>query len=209
MLANFPCFVLVPFETCLNCAVDLLCSGLQDFLRETSAAGGESTKAEGFRAFWEAGAPLVGDDGAKGWATWESRQGVTAQAPAANGTSTPGHHLSQSPGLNGVTPGKEGITIRPEEEEKGGWGEWVPLIPDTPQDPKSAVGPLADEATPASDEVSCGLNRELSYAPCCSAPIWWQSCIKRSWYPTRSLIAWCRAAFELCCIVRDHGIVPQ
>lgn len=100
------------------------------------AAGGEGAKAGAFRDFWEAGAPLVGDEGATGWTTWESKQGIGLHSPAANGTPA----------------GGTGATPRQEEEEKGGWGEWVPLMPDTPMEPQIAPEPEA-EAQAAADEV--------------------------------------------------------
>ncbi len=100
------------------------------------AVGGEGAKAGAFRDFWEAGAPLVGDEGATGWATWESKQGVRLHSPAPNGTPA----------------GGTATTPRQEEEEKGGWGEWVPLMHDTPMEPKAAPEPEA-EAEAAADEV--------------------------------------------------------
>ena len=52
-------------------------------------AGGESGKAQAFQGFWEAGAPLVGDEGGQGWAAWEANQvftpGKTAATPSSNG----------------------------------------------------------------------------------------------------------------------------
>lgn len=105
--------------------------------------GGESTKAAAFRAFWEAGAPLVGDEGAKGWAAWESSQGLTFESPA-NAGGAPSDHVTST----------EGATARHEEEEKGGWGEWVPLMPETPLEPKPAPAADADEAAAAADQVS-------------------------------------------------------
>ena len=100
------------------------------------AVGGEGVKAGAFRDFWEAGAPLVGDEGATGWATWESKQGIGLHSPAPNGTPV----------------GGTAATPRQEEEEKGGWGEWVPLMPDTPMEPQIAPEPEA-EAEAAADEV--------------------------------------------------------
>ena len=99
-------------------------------------AGGEGAKAGAFSDFWEAGAPLVGDEGAEGWATWESKQGLALHSPAPNG----------------VSNGDAAATPRQEEEEKGGWGEWIPLMPDTPMEPKTTPEP-ADEAAAAPDEV--------------------------------------------------------
>ncbi|DBB14987.1 hypothetical protein WJX82_009217 [Trebouxia sp. C0006] len=99
--------------------------------------GGEGAKAGAFRDFWEAGAPLVGDEGATGWTTWESKQGIGLHSPAANGTPA----------------GGTGATPRKEEEEKGGWGEWVPLMPDTPMEPQIAPEPEA-EAEAAADEAT-------------------------------------------------------
>lgn len=54
-------------------------------------AGGETAKAQAFQAFWDAGAPLVGDEGGQGWAAWEATQGVTPGkgtrgTPIGNGT---------------------------------------------------------------------------------------------------------------------------
>ncbi len=78
----------------------------------------------------------MGDEGATGWATWESKQGMGLHSPAPNGTSA----------------GGTATTHRQEEEEKGGWGEWVPLMPDTPMEPKAAPEQEA-EAEAAADEV--------------------------------------------------------
>ena len=50
-----------------------------------AASGGEAAKSETFRAFWETGAPLVGDEGAQGWADWESKQGRQLHSPALPG----------------------------------------------------------------------------------------------------------------------------
>jgi len=105
------------------------------------AVGGEGAKAEAFRAFWEAGAPLAGDKGAKGWAAWESQQGLDPHSPAPQGVP-----MDDSE----VTPGQK------ETEQKGGWGEWVPLMPDTPMDPKALPAHEAEaeaEAGSAADEV--------------------------------------------------------
>ncbi|DBB01993.1 TPA: hypothetical protein ACH3X1_000578 [Trebouxia sp. C0004] len=99
--------------------------------------GGEGTKAGAFRDFWEAGAPLVGDEGATGWATWESKQGLGLHSLVPNGTSS----------------GGTATTPRQEEEEKGGWGEWVPLMPGTPMEPKAAPEPET-EAEAAADEAT-------------------------------------------------------
>lgn len=101
-------------------------------------AGGEEAKAEAFKAFWQTGAPLVGDEGATGWATWESKQGVHQHSPAPNGASAP-----------------NAAAVRQEQEEqKGGWGEWVPLMPDTPQEPKATPALEAEAAAEtAADEV--------------------------------------------------------
>ncbi|DBA66769.1 TPA: hypothetical protein ACH3X2_001915 [Trebouxia sp. C0005] len=99
--------------------------------------GGEGAKAGAFRDFWEAGAPLVGDEGATGWATWESKQGMGLHSPAPNGTPA----------------GGTATTPRQENEEKGGWGEWVPLMPDTPMEPKAAPESEAD-AEAAADEAT-------------------------------------------------------
>ena len=104
--------------------------------RTNWAVGGEGVKAGAFRDFWEAGAPLVGDEGATGWATWESKHGIGLHSPAPNGTPA----------------GGTAATPRREEEEKGGWGEWVPLMPDTPMEPQAASEPEA-EAEAAADEV--------------------------------------------------------
>ena len=90
---------------------------------------------------------MVGDEGAKGWAAWESSQGLTFQGPANNGLAPSDHAVANS---------KEGVTARHEEEEKGGWGEWVPLMPETPQEPKSVPSTEGGEAAPAADEVSLG-----------------------------------------------------
>ena len=99
-------------------------------------AGGEEAKAEAFKASWQTGAPLVGDEGAKGWAAWESKQGVHQHSPAPNGASTP-----------------NAAAVR--QEQKGGWGEWVPLMPDTPQEPKATPALEAEAAAEtAADEVS-------------------------------------------------------
>ena len=105
-------------------------------------SGGEEAKADAFRAFWESGAPLVGDEGAKGWSHWETLQGLQLHSPAANGAvpSSPATVLGQA-----------------EEEEMGGRGEWVPLMPETPQEPKSlpaAEAADAAEAGLAADEDS-------------------------------------------------------
>ncbi len=110
------------------------------------ATGGEGAKAGAFRDFWEAGAPLVGDDGATGWATWESKQGMGLHGPAPSGT--PAGGTSTAP--------------RQEEEEKGGWGEWVPLMPDTPMEPQAAPEAEA-EAEAAADEVKT--SHVLSHGP--------------------------------------------
>ena len=50
-------------------------------------AGGERAKVEAFQAFWEAGSPLLGDEGALGWANWESNQTCTP-GKAANASTT-------------------------------------------------------------------------------------------------------------------------
>lgn len=78
----------------------------------------------------------MGDEGATGWATWESKQGMGLHSPAPNGTPA----------------GGTATTPRQENEEKGGWGEWVPLMPDTPMEPKAAPESEAD-AEAAADEV--------------------------------------------------------
>ena len=100
-------------------------------------SGGEEAKAEAFRTFWESGAPLVGDEGAKGWSHWETLQGLQLRSPAANGA------VSSSPA---PAPGQ------PEEEERGGWGEWVPLMPETPHEPRTL--PAAEAADAAEAEVA-------------------------------------------------------
>lgn len=107
-------------------------------------AGGETTKAVAFRAFWEAGAPLVGDEGAQGWAAWEASQGVTLQTPTNTGA-VPSH---------GGMANDEDANARQEKEEKGGWGQWVPLMPETPRELKSAPVAEGDEAVAVADEVS-------------------------------------------------------
>ena len=117
----------------------------------TKPAGGESTKAAAFRAFWEAGAPMAGDEGAKGWAAWESSQGLTFQSPADTGL---------APSDRGVANSVESVTASHEDkEEKGGWGEWVPLMPETPQEAKSVSSAEGDEAAAAADEVSFGVTQ--------------------------------------------------
>ena len=88
---------------------------------------------------------MAGDEGAKGWAAWESGQGLTFQSPANTGTAPPGQDVMASKGA---------VTARQEEEEKGGWGEWVPLMPETPQEPKSTPVAEGGEAAAASVEVS-------------------------------------------------------
>ena len=127
--------------------------------------GGESTKAAAFRAFWEAAAPLVGDEGAKGWAAWESNQGLTFQSPA-NAGGAPSDHVTSM----------EGVIARHEEEEKGGWGEWVPLMPETPLESKPAPTAEGDEAAAAADEVShemCFLSHHIFMyrLGCCTLPL--------------------------------------
>ena len=77
----------------------------------------------------------MGDETATGWAIWESKQGMGLHSPAPNGTSA----------------GGTAATPRQEEEEKGGWGQWVPLMPDTPMEPQAAE--LEAEAEAAADEV--------------------------------------------------------
>ena len=131
----------------------------------------------------------MGDEGAKGWAAWESSQGVTVQTPAANGTSTPDQNRSQNPGDDGVITGQEGFTSKADEEEKGGWGEWVPLIPDTPQEPTSALGAGAAEAAPADLKVTFGVTSEMECALFGSDAVWRQNCIDKSLHTTRSWIA--------------------
>ncbi|KAL3135501.1 hypothetical protein ABBQ38_005981 [Trebouxia sp. C0009 RCD-2024] len=106
--------------------------------------GGETTKAVAFRAFWEAGAPLVGDEGAQGWAAWEASQGVTLQTPTNTGA-VPSH---------GGMANDEDANARQEKEEKGGWGQWVPLMPETPRELKSAPVAEGDEAVAVADEAA-------------------------------------------------------
>ena len=95
---------------------------------------------------------MVGDEGAKGWAAWESSHGLTFRSPATTGLAPSDHDVANS---------KEGSAASREEEEKGGWGEWVPLMPETPQEPKSVPSAEGDEAAAAADEVSIGLTQVL------------------------------------------------
>ena len=95
---------------------------------------------------------MAGDEGAKGWAAWESSQGLTLHSPAPTGL---------APSDRDVANSKEGSAASPKEEEKGGWGEWVPLMPETPQEPKSVPSAEVDEAAAAADEVSFGLTQVL------------------------------------------------
>lgn len=115
--------------------------GTNSFLK---LVGGETTKAVAFRAFWEAGAPLVGDEGGQGWAAWEASQGVTLQTPTNTGA-VPSHAGMAT---------DEDANARQEKEEKGGWGQWVPLMPETPQELKTAPVAEGGEAVAVADEVS-------------------------------------------------------
>ena len=108
---------------------------------------------------------MAGDEGAKGWAAWESSQGVTFQSPANTGL---------APSDHGVSTSREGVTASHEGEEKGGWGEWVPLMPETPQEPKSVLSAEGDEAAAAADEVSVGL---MTHVPCHDA-VYCFSCVQ-------------------------------
>ena len=98
---------------------------------------------------------MAGDEGAKGWAAWESSQGLTFRSPATTGL---------APSDRDVANSEKGSAANREEEEKGGWGEWVPLMPETPQEPKSVPSAEGDEAAAAADEVSFWIDAGLH--PC-------------------------------------------
>lgn len=63
--------------------------------------GGEAAKAQAFQAFWEAGAPLVGNEGGQGWAAWES-----------GCTFTPGKTAGLTPHSSGTTGERIGSSMR-------------------------------------------------------------------------------------------------
>ena len=111
---------------------------------------------------------MAGDKGAKGWAAWESSQGVNFQSPANTGL---------APSDRSVATSEEGVTESHEGEGKGGWGEWVPLMPETPQEPKPVPSAEGDEAAAAADEVSIEL---MSLDPCHDA-LYYCSCVESSY----------------------------
>ena len=82
----------------------------------------------------------MGEEGAKGWAAWESGQGLTP-------------HSVTTPGQDKGSTANGSMSDRSEVEEKGGWGEWVPLMPETPQEPKPAAESEPSEAAAVADEV--------------------------------------------------------
>lgn len=86
----------------------------------------------------------MGDEGAEGWAAWEASQGLALQTPT-NARGVPSGH--------DIMANEESVTARQEKEEKGGWGQWVPLMPETPLEPKSAPMDEEDEAAAEADEV--------------------------------------------------------
>lgn len=70
------------------------------------------------------------------------------------------------------------------EEDRGGWGEWVPLGPDTPQPPDAAA-----EAAEEAHEVSTHYGHVCLSFPCtiCSLAIAGRTSIKRNCRPQHAM----------------------